>query len=97
MTPEEINKINRFKDRIPDHLAEHWNEIIEIIEPFIRFEDVISETELSSYALTMKLRNAYKNISILELWVQEGKINTRRGFLNYIGFMKDKIKEGINV
>jgi len=89
MTQSEIDKINRFTDRVPEHLQNHWIEIIDILEQSTD-DKHISQLEMDNFEMMCKFRNVVKYILIMELWIKEKKINSLTGFSNMIHFIKNK-------
>lgn len=85
-----VTKINRLTDRIPDYLTDHWNEVIDELDPILKHE---SESEMNVWQLTERIRQAYLNILIMEKWVEEGKITSRTGFLNMTAYIKENLKK----
>ena len=88
MNNTDIQKINRFTERLPEHLVDHWAEIIDIIQP--QTDPYIEHLEMENFELTCKLRDQVKYVLIMELWVKEKKINSVTGFSNMVNFIKEK-------
>ena len=89
MTQSDLNKIDRFTERVPPNLADHWIEILDIIEN----DNYSNQLEMDNFQLFCRLRDNVKYILIMKLWIKEKKINSLRGFENMINFItKDAVK-----
>ena len=82
-------KINRFTDRLPDYLLDHWNEILDEIE---HHQPEGPEVSL----LVDKVEYAAKMLRVMQLWIEQGKFK-RQGINNYIDTVVDGLKNGIYV
>ena len=65
MTPAQIQKINRFTERLPEHLHDHWREILEIL----RDEDP------TMTLLMAKIEESARMLRVMQLWIREDKLN----------------------
>ena len=80
------DRINRFTERIPPHLADHWNEILDDIEK-------IDDSEMT--VILDKLHNTARLLRVMQQWIHEGKLTKRHALDNYIDYVVDCIKENV--
>jgi len=92
MTESDINKINRFSERCPDHLAEHWNEIIDIINAREGNDAELSQLEMDVAKLVTAHRDTVTDIYILQDGVESGNIKSRKMFNLWLTSITDNIK-----
>lgn len=93
MIESDKNKIQRFGERLPVNLIEHWNEIIEIINKETQINEMMeSETQMNVFYLETKLRKTFLNVLILNEWIKDSKINSKTGFNNMVNYITDNIR-----
>lgn len=98
MTTQFKQLVARFSRRIENkpELHDHWNEILQHIgaEEYADqyFEGI--ENERIQF-LEGKLKKACKNVQVLKLWVEEGKLDSRLGFNRVCDYIAEDIKKGV--
>jgi len=90
MTDFQIDKIQRFVDRLPPHLIDHWNEIADLLNQSVD-ESVISQMEMDNLQLQLKLIEQIKYWKILQLWIKQGKFTKQSGVINFAEVAISKI------
>lgn len=72
MTPANQDKIDRFTERIPADLTDHWNEILDIIEAEHFLPEPSPDDRLMQRVLCLEAICLMHGITDLNLWLAKG-------------------------
>jgi len=91
MTPQQQQTIIRFGSRIPPHLTEHWNEVVEIINKAAADKYIeILETQTELYDKSIQDTN--QGLNFLIKCITNRALNNRKLIITYIETIQDRLK-----